>query len=666
MSVTDEIKSRVDIVAIVSEQVPRKKSGTSLTGFCPFHTNTRTPAFVVFPNTQTWRCFGACAEGGDVFSFVMKKEGWDFKETLSVLAKRAGVELQPLSQAQKKQQAIEEKLSDILSAASDYFHQLLLHAPQAEEARRYVSERGLSDETLETFKIGYSLNSWDACRHHFNSQGYDDEDLIDAGLLTHNEQKGSRYDRFRNRLMIPIQAVNGHTVGFGARTLDPDGLPKYLNSPQSAVFDKSRLLFGLDLNRRDIRQLRQAVIVEGYMDVMQAWQAGYRNVVAQMGTALTESQLRLLKRYSKRFVLALDSDAAGAQATLRSLEVARNVLERESDVRFDARGLVRHEGRLKADIRIVSLPEGNDPDQIIRNDPELWPKMIDQAKPVVAYVIDVATESLNLADPKAKTAVVQQVLPLIEDVVDPIEREHYRQLLARRLKLDERILHQVSIPAQQKRERPTRVVSQAEPPEEVVELSDFSAILNGSRKVSEMRRADFLRQCMTYPQVIMLINKKLAQNQQEIVSEIDFSRPDDRVLWQRLYKLQGRWTVVTEGELWDSLDDELLRERIQTLLELPETPESELERLPDRLVISILDWRLERVKSLINEVEQLFHEAKAQNNQAAIDMYGRQLRELPLQVLSINRARAAISATNRRNSEKIRRSVPKTIQTNES
>ena len=666
MSVTDDIKSRLDIVDIVSEHVPLRKSGTSLTGFCPFHTNTRTPAFVVFPNTQTWRCFGACAEGGDVFSFVMKKEGWEFKEALSVLAKRAGVELKPLNQAQKKQQAIEDKLGDILVAAADYYHQLLLHAPQAEEVRHYVSERGLSEETLDTFKIGYSLNSWDACRHHFSSQGYDDEDLIDAGLLTHNEQKGTRYDRFRNRLMIPIRAVNGHTVGFGARTLDPDGVPKYLNSPQTPVFDKSRLLFGLDLNRRDIRHLRQAVIVEGYMDVMQAWQAGFRNVVAQMGTALTESQLGLLKRYSKRFVLALDSDAAGAQATLRSLQVARNVLERESDVRFDARGLVRHEGRLKADIRIVSLPEGSDPDQIIRNNPELWPEMIEQAKPVVAYVIDVATEDLDLNDPKAKTAVVQQVLPLIEDVVDPIEREHYRQLLARRLKLDERILHQVAIPVRQKRERPRKAFSMAEAPEERSEISDLSAILRGSYDASEMRKADFLRQCMTYPQIIMLVNKKLAQNQQEIVSVGDFSRPDDRVLWHRLYQLQRRWTVVTEGEVWDSLDDELLRERIQTLLDLPKTPEKELERLPDRLVISILDWRLVRVRSLINEVEQLFHEAKAQNSPDATDMYSRQLRELPLQVLSINKARAAISMTSRRNSEQSRRSTPRAAKTNDS
>jgi DNA primase len=292
--------------------------------------------------------------------------------------------------------------------------------------------------------------------------------------------------------------------------------------------------------------------------------------------------------------------------------------------------------------------------------------MIEQAQPVVAYVIDVATEDLDLTDPKAKTAVVQQVLPLIEDVVDPIEREHYRQLLARRLKLDERILHQVTIPARQKRERPGKAVSTTKSSEKSSEVIDLSVLLRGSHDASEMRKADFLRQCMTYPQIIMLVNKKLAQNQQEIVSASDFSRPDDRVLWHRLYQLQGRWTVVTEGELWDSLDDELLRERIQTLLDLPETPESELERLPNRLVISILDWRLERVRSLINEVEQLFHEAKTQNNPDATNLYSRQLRELPLQVLSINKARAASSMTSRRNSQQSRRSSPRAAKTNDS
>ncbi|HUM70022.1 MAG TPA: DNA primase, partial [Chloroflexota bacterium] len=438
MNVTQEIKSRLDIVDIVSETVTLRKSGRNYAGFCPFHANSRTPAFFVFPETQTWRCFGACAEGGDVFSFMMKRQGWEFKETLEHLAQRAGVELQEFTPEEKKRRSHADKLTDLLGAAADYFHQLFLHAPQAEQARHYIngepgaaSGRALTETTITSFKLGYALDSWDACRTHFNAQGYTDQELVEVGLLTENEEKGSRYDRFRNRLMIPIRDGDGRTVGFGARTLDKDGLPKYLNSPQTLVFDKSHLLFGLDMAKRDIREARQAVIVEGYMDVIQAWQAGFRNVVAQMGTALTEAQLQQLKRYTKRFVLALDADAAGAKATLRSLQVARQTLDREVEVRFDAYGLVQQEGRLQADIRIVTLPEGEDPDSIIRTDPARWPQLVAQAQPVVAYVIGVATQDLDLRDAKAKTAVAQQVIPLIKDIADPIERDHYWQELAR-------------------------------------------------------------------------------------------------------------------------------------------------------------------------------------------------------------------------------------------
>jgi DNA primase len=334
MSVTEEIKSRLDIVDYIGENLQLRRSGRNYAAFCPFHANTRTPAFYVFPETQTWRCFGACAEGGDIFSYVMKRQGWDFKEALKHLAERAGVELEPQTPAVKQRQAVEEKQVGLLTAAADYFHQLLLHAPQAAGARDYLAQRALNEETIATFKLGFALNSWDACRNHFSEQGYSDEELLAVGLLTENPDKGTRYDRFRGRLIFPIRDGNGRIVGFGARTLDPDGIPKYLNSPQTDLFDKSAILYGLDLAKRAIRQERQVVIVEGYMDVIKAWQHGFHNVVAQMGTALTEAQMQQLKRYSKRFVMALDADAAGAKATLRSLDVARETLDQEVEIRF--------------------------------------------------------------------------------------------------------------------------------------------------------------------------------------------------------------------------------------------------------------------------------------------------------------------------------------------
>jgi len=440
MTVTQEIKSRLDLVDVVQDAgVSLRKSGRNWAGFCPFHPNTKTPAFYVFPESQTWRCFGACAEGGDVFTFVMKKNGWDFKEALTELARRAGVTLEDQRQrthADTAREAAETRWAALLESASLYFHQLLLHAPQAEAVRRYVAGRALREETVAAFRLGFALDSWDALRTHFTAQGYSEQELMTVGLLSEREETGTRYDRFRGRLMIPIRDLDGRVVGFGARTLDPNGVPKYLNSPQTPLFDKGHLIYNLDQAKRHIREARQVVLVEGYMDVMQAWQHGFRNVVAQMGTSLTEAQLRLLQRLTKRFVLALDPDAAGAKATLRSLQLARETLDREMEVSFDARGLVQLEGRLKADIRVVTLPEGQDPDNLIRSDPTAWPKLLAEARPVVDYVIRVVAAELAPGDPKAKSAAAAQVLPLIHDIADPVERDHYLGVLGKTLGVD--------------------------------------------------------------------------------------------------------------------------------------------------------------------------------------------------------------------------------------
>jgi len=542
-----------------------------------------------------------------------------------------------------------------LTAAADYFHQLLLHAPQAASARSYVNERALSQETLASYHLGFALDSWNAARAHFNGQGYLDEDLMAAGLLTENPESGARYDRFRDRLMIPIRDVDGRVVGFGARTLAQDGIPKYLNSPQSDLFNKSSLLFGLDRAKPFIREARHVVIVEGYMDVMQAWQAGFQNLVAQMGTALTGEQLRLLKRYTKRFILALDADAAGINATMRGLQVARETLDRESEVRFDARGLVRHEGRLNAEIRIVTLPPGDDPDKIISRDPALWTELVTQSRPVVDYVIDVVTRGLNMNEPKMKTQVAQQVIPLIKDILDPIERDHYWQQLARALDVDERALRRIDLKEPRRQtQMPTVPTAAAAGKEtsgssgETAGKASRSPILSRSGSGSmDLRRSDFLRQCLHYPNVMQLVNHRLDQHQQNLVSEADFTEAEDKALLRHMYQHMSSRTVVTIEELCDSLD-ELLLERVQTLLAMSPAPESELDRLPDTLVLSVLDWRLEKTKQLLSEVNKLLREASGVEDADYLAMYRQQISDLPLVVLGLNRARDAMSAVSRR------------------
>ncbi len=442
MSVVDEIKAKLDIVELISEAgVKLRRSGRSYIGFCPFHDNRRTPAFVVWPETGTWRCFGACNEGGDIIRFVMKKEGLDFHEALQRLATRAGVTLEPWERQAPEQREAQERLRKLLEEAVIFYHGHLLNHPQVLDYLRH--QRHLSDTTIEAFGLGYAPDRWDAALTHFLARGYSEQDLLDAGLIVAREASsahGQFYDRFRHRILFPIRDEQGRMAGFGGRVVDPNAVPKFLNSPETPLFSKGRLLYGLDRARKAIRAADQVVIVEGYLDVIALHQAGFENVVSPMGTALTEEQLRLLKKYTRRIVLALDPDRAGQQAILRGLEAARSAMDQEMEVGFDARGWLRQEARLQADLRVARLPEGLDPDEVVARDPEEWKQIVENARPVVMHVMETLAVGQDLNDPRVKSQIVAQVLPLIEDLPSPVERDAYRQALARLLRVDERAL----------------------------------------------------------------------------------------------------------------------------------------------------------------------------------------------------------------------------------
>ncbi len=439
MSTIDEIKSRIDIVDLVSEAgVKLRHAGKNYTGFCPFHDNKHTPAFVVWPETGTWRCFGSCNEGGDIFKFVMKKEGIDFKEAIQKLAARAGVEIKEYHKESPEQREAYDNLRKLLEDAVIFYR---THLFNNKEILNYLREkRGLTDTTIETFGLGYAPTGYDNALKHFVKRGYKDQELMDAGLLSMREHDLRTYDRFRNRIMIPIRDELGRIAGFGARIVDPNDVPKFLNSPETPIFSKGRLLYGLDRARKPIRAVDQAVIVEGYLDVIALHQAGYENVVSPMGTALTEDQLRLLKKFTRRIVLALDPDTAGQKAVLRGLEAARSAMDKEGELGFDARGLLRNEARLQADLRVASLPDDLDPDEIVARDKEEWARLIENARPIVTHVMETLAAGQNLNEPKIKNQIAAQVLPLIEDLPNPLERDTYRQALARMLRVDERVL----------------------------------------------------------------------------------------------------------------------------------------------------------------------------------------------------------------------------------
>jgi DNA primase len=439
VTAVEDIKARVDIVDLIGETVRLRRSGKNYTGFCPFHANVHTPSFAVFPDSGTWRCFGACNEGGDIFRYVMKKEGCDFPEALRILAGRAGIELRPRTPDDVRAEEEHARLRTLLELAETFFRNTLHAGAGGEKVLDYLHHRGLTELTLEAFGVGLAPAGWDSGIVFFRSKGYSDAELHEAGLAVEREGGGWR-DRFHNRIMIPIRDASGKLCGFGARIVNPEDQPKFINSAQSPLFDKGRLLYGLDRASRAIRAASQAVLVEGYLDVMAAHQAGFENVISPMGTALTESQLRLLKRFTKRIVLALDPDSAGNAATLRGLELARDAMDREGEAAFDARGLIRYESRLQADLRVATLPPGKDPDEVVLESAEEWRRIVAEAQPVVLHVLHTLVAGQNLADPKVKAMIAARMRPLIEDVGDRVERDAYRQQVARTLRVDEQAL----------------------------------------------------------------------------------------------------------------------------------------------------------------------------------------------------------------------------------
>jgi len=426
MSVTDEIKSRIDIVNYVQRFVPSlKKAGRNYKACCPFH-NEKTPSFVVNPITQTWRCFGACAEGGDLFSFAQKMNGWDFKEALRELGQEAGVQVRKQTPEQKSRDDHLDRLRGLLATAADYYHEYLFSEGGQSALAYTVEQRGFTQETIDTFKIGYAADGWQNMLNALLEIGYTEDEIVETGLAIRSD-KGRVYDRFRNRLMIPIRDGRGRVVGFGGRVLDPEDNPKYLNSPQTPVFDKSQILFGLDTGKRAIRDTETVVIVEGYMDAIQAYQAGYPNVVAQMGTAMTETQVKLVApRYAKKIVMALDADEAGQNATRRSLEVARQTLAKD------------FAGKLSVDMRVLQIPSGKDPDDFLRETPEGWQDLVDSAQPVADFVIDMETTNLP-SNPslQEKQAVANRVLPILMASENDMYGQQNIQTLARKLRMSE-------------------------------------------------------------------------------------------------------------------------------------------------------------------------------------------------------------------------------------
>lgn len=437
-NVTEQIKERIDIVAFITDFVPLRKAGRNWLGFCPFHPNTRTPAFTVFPDSQSYHCFG-CKASGTVFDFLMQRDGLSFTEALEQLAARAGVQLKPRTEQDEQEDVQRSRLLDINAAAARFWTHILLRSPKGEAARAYLEKRSINQAMIEAFQIGFAPDDWSATLSYLSDRLNVTPQEAEAAGLALERESGGYYDRFRGRLMFPIHDAKGRIVGCGGRALG-DAMPKYMNTPQTLLFDKSHLLYGLHQGRDTIRSGDHVVVVEGYVDVVMAHQHGFRNVVAPMGTALTDSHAAMLNKLTKRITLAMDGDAAGQSAALRGLETLRENLDSHVKPVPTASGMLRWERELDAAITIALLPPGRDPDDIIRADADEWRALVAKAQPLMDFYLTALTRGLDLASAKGKAAAVERLAPLFNQIGDPVERAHYSQKLAALVGVEERII----------------------------------------------------------------------------------------------------------------------------------------------------------------------------------------------------------------------------------
>lgn len=436
MNVTDDIKQKLDIVDVISQYIQLSKSGRNFKATCPFHAE-KTASFFVFPEKQSWHCFGACATGGDIFTFVMKKEGLDFGQALRLLADKAGITLSSKTELRSKEDTARlDRLLKLNEVAAEYFHYLLLHEPEALTARQYADKRGLSSLAIGDFQLGYAPNKWDGLTNYLTKSGYAAEEQLAVGLIVPRDT-GGYYDRFRNRLIFPIRDIKRRIAGFGGRALD-ESLPKYLNSPQTVLFDKSSIIFGIDRAQGPIREKDSVVITEGYMDTITAHQYGFSNTVASMGTALTDRQISILRKLTRNIIVALDADPAGIEATTRSIVTLDEQIPKDHWMPWTQSKTYAE--LVKYEVQVVEIRDGKDPDEIIRNSPEKWALLLKESQPIIDFTLKKEIANINFDSSKDKSAVVSKLLPIISQINDAIRRAHYVQKLAGLLGIDERFV----------------------------------------------------------------------------------------------------------------------------------------------------------------------------------------------------------------------------------
>lgn len=594
----DEIKARIDIVDLISEYIRLKQAGTNnWRALCPFH-NEKTPSFMVSREKQIFHCFG-CSEGGDIFSFVQKIEGMDFPEALRLLAQKAGVKLiaqDPKVASQKN------RLLDICQAAANFWHDSLENTPGGKKIKEdYLKKaRKLSDETIEKFHLGYATDSWDNLLNFLKSKGFKEEEIFLAGLTVKKDRGQGFYDRFRGRLMFPINNAHGSPIGFTGRILKPDEKSgKYINTPQTLIYNKSLVIFNLDNAKESIRQDGFAVVVEGQMDVVTVDQVGTHNVVASSGTAFTLDQIKFLKRYTSEIRIAFDMDVAGESAAKRGIDLA---LTEEMNV------------------KVIVLPEGKDPDECIKNNVEDWKRAVKNAKSVMEYYFDQTLGRVDLNKVEGKKEAAKILLPVIVKIGNQVEQTHWLQKLAETLNVSESILRETLLANQNKKPSSTPQVESTGQNELVHKdrvLMLVEQILALSLKYSiniPYLIDNLLPEIIISSDLNSLYKKLILYYTEDIKSNIDDFKYQDfhhKIESDRLDELADRLVLLAEKDFFD-FDSETIRDvLIKAINFLKESYyKIQQKRIGEEIKIAESRGEKDRVEKLIEQ----FNEATTQLN----------------------------------------------------
>ncbi|MGQ9556907.1 MAG: DNA primase [Desulfurispora sp.] len=578
--IIDQVRIASDIVSLVSEYVRLTKKGRNFVGNCPFHQE-RDPSFTVSPDKQIFYCFG-CHAGGNVFKFLMLAENIDFQDAVRRLADRAGIRIPPTGDpAAARRAAEEERVWKINQLAAAYYHRQLLEAPGAQEARRYLQERGLSEQTVQTFQLGYAPAAWDGLLKYLQSQQVEPAEAVRAGLLVASE-RGGYYDRFRHRIIFPIHDQAGHVVGFGGRVLD-DSQPKYLNTPETSFFNKGRLLYGLHLARRSIQQLNQAVLVEGYMDVIAAHQAGATSAVATLGTALTERQGKLLLRYTDTVYIAYDADNAGQQATWRGLDVLQS---------------------LGLNLYVVELPDGKDPDEYFRRHSLAdWQQLLRRSRSLLEYKINILNKNNSAA------RALQEILPGLAAITSPARQEEGVRLVAAALGLSWETVRE-------ELKRYAALPEKKEPETDKI-VKNKHNIIKDSKIVPAWQRAEqyLLRLLIEHPQYLPVVQSRLG--------DAFWQEPLHREIYQVCCAAWQQGGRVDLPARLDSLAPEAARIAARLLLE--DVPVPDGQRLLDDC-LAVIQKNLDRQKK--NMLISAIQAAEKNGDWVTVHQYIKQLQSL--------------------------------------